>query len=102
MGHEHDRPVHLATAGRRCMLDATASASDDHNLLGEGRMFGNLGPVEIALYILIVLAVWAIPIVLTIWFIRTFRAMAIAQRDIADQLRSIAQLVRERAETPLT
>lgn len=55
--------------------------------------FGSLGMAELVVMLLI----WAIPILLMWWFIRTLTSMAAAQRDIAARLAGIEEQLRRGA-----
>jgi hypothetical protein len=53
--------------------------------------FGNVGSLEVVF----VLMVWALPLALLVWFIRTLAAMAASLRDIADRLGSLGRAIRD-------
>ena len=55
-----------------------------------GAGFGELG---------VVLLVWAVPIGLMIWFVRTLSSMAAALREIAARLGTLERAVRDSAES---
>lgn len=54
--------------------------------------FGNIGVMEM----LFVLVIWAMPLALLVWFVRTFAAMARSLREVADRLASLERTIRER------
>lgn len=54
--------------------------------------FGNVGVMEM----LFVLVVWAIPLTVLVWFVRTLTAMAASLREIADRLASLERSIRDR------
>ena len=53
--------------------------------------FGNIGFAEM----LFVLLVWAIPLILVVWFVRTLMNIASSLRDIADRMGSLERTVRD-------
>lgn len=53
--------------------------------------FGALGFSEL----IFVLLMWALPLVLLVWFIRTLGSMAASLRDIADRLLAVERAVRD-------
>jgi low affinity Fe/Cu permease len=57
-------------------------------------MFGNLDIAAGFVVAILMALAWAVPILIGIWFIRTFSAMAAAQRDIAAHLASIDEHLR--------
>ena len=58
--------------------------------------FGNINPGGL----LFALLLWALPIVLAVWFIRTLTAMAVSLRDIASRLASLERAVRDASIGP--
>jgi hypothetical protein len=54
--------------------------------------FGNIGVMEM----LFVLLIWAIPLTLLVWFVRTLTAMATSLREVADRLASLERTIRDR------
>jgi hypothetical protein len=54
--------------------------------------FGNIGFMEM----LFVLLIWAMPLALLVWFVRTLAAMARSLREVADRLASLERTIRER------
>lgn len=57
-------------------------------------MLGNIGAGGALLSVIFVVVAWGIPLLLALWFIRTFSAMAESQRDIANRLASIDEHLR--------
>ena len=53
--------------------------------------FGSLGLFEL----LFVLLVWALPLAVMVWFIRTLSSIASSLRDVADRLGSLERAVRD-------
>ena len=63
-------------------------------------MFGHLDPSGgFFVWILVMIITWATPLILLVWLIRSVNAMVAAQRQIAEQLRIIADDVRSRPST---
>ena len=65
-------------------------------------MFANLGAGEGAIVLVLFCVAWILPFALAIWLIRTINAIATAQRDIAAQLRIIAQSFKDSSHTRVT
>lgn len=57
--------------------------------------FGTLGGIEL----FFMLVVWALPLALLVWFIRTVARIASSLRDIADRLGSLERAVRDTERT---
>lgn len=53
--------------------------------------FGSVGLFEL----LFVLLVWALPLAVMVWFIRTLSSIASSLRDLADRLVSLERAVRD-------
>ena len=57
-------------------------------------MLGNVGVGGALMSVILVVIAWGIPLLIALWFIRTFSAMAESQRDIANRLASIDEHLR--------
>jgi hypothetical protein len=53
--------------------------------------FGNIGFAELAFALLL----WALPLLLLVWFVRTLARMAASLRDIAERLSALERAVRD-------
>jgi hypothetical protein len=64
-------------------------------------VFGHLDPsAGFVAWIAIMIVSWAVPLIVLAWLIRSVNAMVVAQRQIADHLRLIADDIRARASGP--
>jgi hypothetical protein len=64
-------------------------------------VFGHLDPsAGFMSWSAITIVSWAVPLIVLVWPIRSVNAMVVAQRQVADHLRLIADDIRARASGP--